>query len=321
MSKLRISCRAPAKVIISGEHSVVYGYPALVAAVNIYSRVIVETVDEFGPHEICSEKYGIGKVIGNALSGPAVLKPLARIVSVFSESEPFKGRLKIRVSSEIPPASGMGSSASISVALAYALLKTVYDKPPEERVFKLAMEGEKVAHANPSGVDVAAALRGGLILFVKDRGFERLEAGKGIFLLADSGMERSTREMVSKVASLKEREPDLFNIVMTCMGDLTVRISRVLQNDLVEAGRLMTLNHLLLSLLGVSNSRLDSIVWSSIFSGAYGAKLTGAGGGGCVLALIDEKSIDRVEAALKNINAQPRVLKTVEEGVRLEESS
>jgi len=318
---LRVSCRAPAKVIISGEHSVVYGYPALVAAVNVYSRAIVETVDEFGPHEICSEKYGIGKVIGGALSGPAALKPLAKVVSAFCESESFRGKLKIRVSSEIPPASGMGSSASTSVALAYALLRTVYEKPPEEKVFKLAMEGERVAHANPSGVDVAAALKGGLILFVKDKGFERLEAGKGLFLLADSGMERSTREMVSRVASLKEKEPDLFNIVMTSISDITNRISRLLQSDVSEAGRLMTLNHLLLSLLGVSNSRLDSIVWSSISSGAYGAKLTGAGGGGCVLILVDEDSLKKIEDSLKNINAQSRVLKTVEEGVSIEELS
>jgi len=308
-------------VIISGEHSVVYGYPALVAAVNVYSRAIVETVDEFGPHEICSEKYGIGKVIGGALSGPAALKPLAKVVSAFCESESFRGKLKIRVSSEIPPASGMGSSASTSVALAYALLRTVYEKPPEEKVFKLAMEGERVAHANPSGVDVAAALKGGLILFVKDKGFERLEAGKGLFLLADSGMERSTREMVSRVASLKEKEPDLFNIVMTSISDITNRISRLLQSDVSEAGRLMTLNHLLLSLLGVSNSRLDSIVWSSISSGAYGAKLTGAGGGGCVLILVDEDSLKKIEDSLKNINAQSRVLKTVEEGVSIEELS
>ncbi len=318
---MRVSCRAPAKVIISGEHSVVYGYPALVAAVNVYSRAIVETVDEFGPHEICSEKYGIGKVIGGALSGPAALKPLAKVVSAFCESESFRGKLKIRVSSEIPPASGMGSSASTSVALAYALLRTVYEKPPEEKVFKLAMEGERVAHANPSGVDVAAALKGGLILFVKDKGFERLEAGKGLFLLADSGMERSTREMVSRVASLKEKEPDLFNIVMTSISDITNRISRLLQSDVSEAGRLMTLNHLLLSLLGVSNSRLDSIVWSSISSGAYGAKLTGAGGGGCVLILVDEDSLKKIEDSLKNINAQSRVLKTVEEGVSIEELS
>lgn len=316
---MRVSCRAPAKVIISGEHSVVYGYPALVAAVNVYSKAIVETVDEFGPHEICSEKYGIGKVIGSALSGPTALKPLAKVVSTFCESESFRGKLKIRVSSEIPPASGMGSSASTSVALAYALLRTVYEKPSEEKVFKLAMEGERVAHANPSGVDVAAALKGGLILFVKDKGFERLEAGKGLFLLADSGMERSTREMVSKVASLKEKEPDLFNIVMTSISDITNRISRLLQSDVSEAGRLMTLNHLLLSLLGVSNSRLDSIVWSSISSGAYGAKLTGAGGGGCVLILVDEDSLKKVEDSLKNINAQSRILKTVEEGVYVEE--
>ncbi|MEM1548141.1 MAG: mevalonate kinase [Thermoproteota archaeon] len=316
---MRISCRAPAKVIISGEHSVVYGYPALVAAVNVYSKATVETIDEFGPHEICSEKYGIGKVIGGALSGPAALKPLAKVVSTFCESEAFRGKLKIRVSSEIPPASGMGSSASTSVALAYALLRIVYEKPPEEKVFKLAMEGERIAHANPSGVDVAATLKGGLILFVKDKGFEKLEAGKGLFLLADSGMERSTGEMVSKVASLREKEPDLFNIVMTSISDITTRISKMLKSDVIEAGKLMTLNHLLLSLLGVSNSRLNSIVWLSISSGAYGAKLTGAGGGGCVLILVDEDSLKKVEEALKNINAPSRVLKTVEEGVSVEE--
>jgi mevalonate kinase len=316
---LKILCKAPAKVIISGEHSVVYGYPALVAAVNVYSKVSVEALEEIGTHEIYSDKYGAGKMIGGAFSGPGSLKPFAKIITVFRESEGFKGRLKVRISSEVPPASGMGSSASLSVALANALLKLVYEKPPDEKVFNLAMEGEKVAHVNPSGVDVAAALWGGLILFIRDRGVERLEAGQGIFLLADSGLERSTKDMISKVASLKEKEPDLFNIIMTSVSSITTRISRLLQTDIAEAGRLMTLNHLLLSLMGVSNSRLDSLVWASISAGAYGAKLTGGGGGGCVLTLVDETSLNPVEEALRNLNAPTMVLRTVEKGVYTEE--
>jgi len=316
---LKIFCKAPAKVIISGEHSVVYGHPALVAAVNIYSKVSVDAVDEIGAHEIYSEKYGVAKMIGGAFSGPSQLKPFARIITVFRDSEGFKGRLKVRISSDIPPASGMGSSASLSVALANALLKLVYEKPPDEKVFNLAMEGERVAHVNPSGVDVAAALWGGLILFVKDKGVERLEAGQGVFLLADSGLERSTKDMISKVASLKEKEPDLFNIIMASVSSVTTRISRLLQSDIAEAGRLMTLNHLLLSLMGVSNSRLDSLVWTSISAGAYGAKLTGGGGGGCVLALVDENTLNTVEETLRNLNAPTMILRTVEKGVYLEE--
>ncbi|MEM2929330.1 MAG: mevalonate kinase [Thermoproteota archaeon] len=316
---MKVVCKAPAKVIISGEHSVVYGYPALVAAVNLYSKVSVEAVNEIGTHEIYSEKYGVAKMIGGAFSGPSQLKPFAKIIAVFRDSEGFTGRLKVRVSSEIPPASGMGSSASLSVALANALLKLVYDRPPEEKVFSLAMEGERVAHVNPSGVDVAAALWGGLILFVKDKGVERLKAGQGVFLLADSGLERSTKDMISKVASLKEREPDLFNIIMTSVSSITTRISRLLQTDIAEAGRLMTLNHLLLSLMGVSNSRLDSLVWAGISAGAYGAKLTGGGGGGCVLTLVDEGSLNTVEEALHSLNAPTMILRTVEKGVFTEE--
>ncbi len=316
---MKIVCKAPGKVIISGEHSVVYGHPALVAAVNVYSKVSVEAFDEIGAHEIFSDKYGVAKMIGRAFSGPSQLKPFARIIDVFRDSEGFKGRLRIRISSDIPPASGMGSSASLSVALANALLKLVYEKPFDEKVFSLAMEGEKVAHVNPSGVDVAAALWGGLILFVKDKGIEKLEAGQGIFLLADSGLERSTKDMILKVASLKEREPDLFNIIMSSISDVTIKISRLLQTDMVEAGRLITLNHLLLSLMGVSNSRLDSLVWTSISAGAYGAKLTGGGGGGCVITLVDEGSLNTVEEALRNLNAHTMILRTVEKGVYTEE--
>jgi mevalonate kinase len=81
----------------------------------------------------------------------------------------------------------------------------------------------------------------------------------------------------------------------------------------------MTLNHLLLSLMGVSNSRLDSLVWASISAGAYGSKLTGGGGGGCVLALVDEKSLGTVEEALHNLDAPTMVLRMVEKGVYSEE--
>ncbi|MEM3647977.1 MAG: mevalonate kinase, partial [Thermoproteota archaeon] len=79
-------------------------------------------------------------------------------------------------------------------------------------------------------------------------------------------------------------------------------------------------NHLLLSLMGVSNSRLDSLVWASISAGAYGAKLTGGGGGGCILTLVDEKSLNTVEEALRNLNAPTMVLRMVEKGVYSEES-
>jgi mevalonate kinase len=316
----KILCKAPAKVIISGEHAVVYGFPALVAAVNIYAKVSVEAFDEIGSHEIYSDRYGAAKMIGKALSGPSSLKPVATVITAFQESEPFRGRLRIRIDSEIPPASGMGSSASVSVALANALLKLVYDTPKEEKVFSLAMEGERVAHVNPSGVDVAAALYGGIVLFQKGRIIERIQECTGVLLLADSGMERMTSDMISKVASVKNEEPDLFNIVMASIGEVTRKMSTALSKDLSEAGLLMTLNHVLLSRLGVSNQRLDSLVWTSISSGAYGAKLTGGGGGGCVLTLVDEGSLRNVEEALHNLNAPTAVLRIVEKGVYSEES-
>ncbi|MGQ9478556.1 MAG: mevalonate kinase [Thermoproteota archaeon] len=315
---MKVSCTAPAKVIVSGEHSVVYGYPALVGSVNVYSRVSVEALSEIGSHEIYSDKYGAGKMIGKAFSGPSPLRPLARVLAVFSESEGFRGRVKIRVSSDVPPASGMGSSASVYTALAKALLRLVYEEPPEEKIFNLAMEGERVAHVNPSGVDVAAALYGGLILFQKGRVIDRVQSCPGFLMLADSGIERNTSSMISKVASVRDEEPDLFNIVMVSIGELTRRITSALTRDLSEAGLLMTINHVLLSRLGVSNPRLDSLVWRSISAGAYGAKLTGGGGGGCVLILADENSLSRVEEEMHNLNAPTLLLKIVEEGARFE---
>ncbi|MGQ9514074.1 MAG: mevalonate kinase [Thermoproteota archaeon] len=310
---------APGKVILSGEHAVVYGNPCLVAAIDLRSEASVEVTNE-EMIEIISDKLGRQTFnLEPEISGSELgLFPIAAVAGSVLKKAGRRRGLRIRVSSQIPFGSGLGSSASVLVAVASACSNAFELDLNLEEIAMLAGEGERKIHFKPSGVDVNVALNGGVMIFRRGRSIERVNYPDGMRLVIGfSGLSRKTGEMVKKVAELAESSKDRFEICLMALKDITMRMSKALaSSDLLELGRMMLLNHMLLCLLGVSSETLDKLVNSAISSNAFGAKLTGAGGGGSIVAICSSKDEDSVAQKIKESGGIPLIVSISRDGVR-----
>jgi len=244
---------ASGKLILCGEHAVVYGYPAIAFAVGLGVTVRARPAPE-------SVIPGADHRLQDALR----LLP---------------GGWHVDIESTLPTGCGMGSSAALSVAMVRAIL----GESSAEETFERAMPLEQIFHGNPSGLDVAVSARGGSLRYVKGRPFQSLPPVAGKVVVFDTGHPGPTKELVAHVGSQRPGcEPTL-----QAIADIVDRAETVLNNP-AELGPLLTQNHELLASLGVSTPQLDAIVRSAVDAGAFGAKLSGAGGGGVVMALTDD---------------------------------
>lgn len=254
--------RASGKLILAGEHAVVHGHPAVAFAVDLGSEVTLT------PHQ-----------------GPTVVDAPVVDARLQAAIEQVVGPTGWRVglSSTLPIGRGMGSSASIGVALVRAWRDA--QGLGDGSCFDEALAFEQHFHGTPSGVDVAVSDRGGVLRFRKGPPpeFVSLPAPDWTAVVIDSGAKGDTGELVAGVAA---RRPGIDHHLER-IGALVDAVVEVL--DLPAAlGPLLTENHRLLGAIGVSTPVLDALVQLAIDAGAYGAKLSGAGGGGVVLALVDD---------------------------------
>ncbi len=303
------SCyRAPTKVILFGEHFVVRGTPAIAAATSLYTYACWrQRSDNY--IIIYSVNLGLKCRIYPRNECGSAMEGFARIAR---EAE-TKG-LDIVVYTEAPIGAGLGSSASASTTIAAALLDAA-GRLEENRVWELAFEAEKVYHGRPSGIDNMVALKGGFIFYHARMLYERLEARHRISaIIADTGIPRSTRDAVLRVLERYERMRDALQHVYIAASRLVWSARRALERgDIRALGELMDVNHGLLYALGVSIPEIERLVWSARRAGALGAKLTGAGLGGTILALVEPSSAPLVAKALRDAGA--RGVYSVELGV------
>jgi len=289
---------APAKVILSGEHSVVYGMPALAMAVSPRLRV--------------SLSKGAPFLSFRALGISAPLSSEGSLFSFFARGFDVAGiePCHVKVDSDFPIGSGLGSSA----AMACSFIKAALPDSIPVQVASLATEMERSVHGNPSGVDPAVCSFGGLIEFTRGNisplGFRELP-----IIIGCTGIRGNTIETVSHVRSLVDADPSMMDLIKK-IGSLVLSAKvALLNNDLPSLGSLMTENHSLLQKLGVSCPELDSLVDAALSAGALGAKLTGGGGGGCMIAL---SGSDDVGIAIEEAGGQVLKADAEREGVRLE---
>lgn len=307
---------APGKVILIGEHAVVYGHPAVAIPVT---SVQVRVEAEFGRGPgVRIESEGLPVIFADAVRRERAVQSVERMVRRIAEvfDEDSEGII-LRIASDIPVGCGLGSSAALSVAAIRALCGLFGRQIGVEEVSGLAFEAEKIFHATPSGIDNSVVAHERPIYFTKRRGAKPIEAGPSSFhfLVADSGVFSSTAETVNEVRRRREAERAKFDSLFWEIGAMASVAREVIsRSSQAELGMCMNRNHDLLAELGLACPETERLVEAAREAGAAGAKTSGAGKGGSVLVLLgDANEALSTSAALKQAGARD-VYETVIEG-------
>lgn len=318
---MKASATAPGKIILVGEHFVVHGESAIVMAINRYITVTVEGRSDKAL--LITSDLGIsGQYIQDHFQGVQQHKKTLDPIKISTQSvldalNENKG-LNIQITSTIPVAVGLGSSGALAVATVAAVGRYFNQEFPAEEILKLSLNAERYVHINPSGVDQAISTYGGVITYNKKTGFTRLEATSPVpIVIGNTGIERNTGRLVDSVRALKQQFPQTMEWIFKSAGELSRKaITALKQNDIMSLGTLMNINHGLLVAIGVSHEALDRLVHITKQNGALGAKLTGAGGGGCMIALATQQTSTGISEKLQQAGVTSIIAEKVDCGVR-----
>lgn len=290
--------RAHAKVILAGEHAVVYGQPAVAMPLCTVSCDVTIADSPDGLTTFVADAFP-GRYLAGAEQHPLSFmedlldtlfrEELSRWGVVSNDADGRHPPLTVTIGSDIPIGAGMGSSAALLVAATRALFAHFGIHPPDSEIQRLAHAAEMVVHGRSSGLDVAASVSSGPILFTTDSPTRQLRVGAPFdLLIARSGLQSSTRDVVLGVLERRKLEGPEIDALFAQMGDVSRLLADAIERgDLSAMGRLMDRNQSLLSSLGVSCPQLDRLVVAAREAGALGAKLTGAGRGGCIVAMVE----------------------------------
>ncbi|MGB7342267.1 MAG: mevalonate kinase [Phototrophicaceae bacterium] len=296
---------ASAKVILFGEHAVVYNQPAIAIPVSDL-RAFAEVESVGGAFQI------IARDLNNRIITFVGDEPLVQVVQLTLEALNVPTPdISMVVRSDIPIASGLGSGASISTAIVRELLKHFDEQLPNDAINEIVYEVEKMHHGTPSGIDNTVIVYERAIYFVRNQPIEPIQIHTPLrLIIADTGKTALTKDSVGDVRRLYENDKDRIVPVLEKIGRITVDARNALETGAVEKlGQLMTVNHKLLQQLTVSSPELDKLVDSAVHAGALGAKLSGGGRGGNMIALVDEATEALISEALLDAGAV-RLFKT-----------
>ena len=302
------------KVILFGEHAVVYGQPAI--AVPVTQVRVTATVEDASSGEgvtIVARDLDLVHRLKDSLQDDEV-HPLELTVRNTFERIGLSEEcdLLIEASSTIPIARGMGSGAAVATAIVRALSAHFEASLTASDVSDLVYKTEILHHGTPSGIDNSVIAFERPVYFVKGDGPRTFEARQPLSLIiADTGLPSSTREVVEDVRDSWMAERERYDTLFADMGSVAIaaRVS-IARGDTAEVGRLMNVNQALLEEIGVSSAEIRALVGAARQAGALGAKLSGAGRGGNVIALVTPATRQRVTAALQSAGAV-RVIATV----------
>ena len=319
---------APAKIILFGEHFVVYGEPAIVVAIDRRARAEAGLRQDkrlrfqsANLNTSCYFENGVFKVEqGDAKEARLKFEPVKLAVEKVLAASGKNVGLDITINSAIPVGAGLGSSAAVVASVTAAVSALLGLEFSKQDIFRIALEAERVVHGTPSGVDPAIATFGGTLLFQVDTGFKPLEVKTDIpLVIGNTGVERSTKIQVEKVRETMDSFPQIADPLRKAAREIVLRAVTALQeNELETLGRLMNINHALLYGIGVSDESLEWLTNAARKAGALGAKLTGAGGGGCMIALARPERLENVSEAIMRAGGSPFIAKKTDEGVKVE---
>lgn len=293
---------AHSKIILMGEHAVVYDHPAIALPFPAANTKVTIT-PSVTAESLIQSRYFNGKLD----QVPAELDNLREAVKVTLTSLNLTYKpLNILIESTIPSGRGMGSSAAVTVALVRALCDFYDCELAEYLLHFIVNQAEVIAHESTSGLDTLITSTLQAVIYKKSQQpLPFIFALDAYLVVADSNQEGHTKQAVGKVRQLREFQTEFINGVLEAIGNFVYKAMDAIKNKNVEElGRLMTYNHYYLNQLEVSNSRLDRIVNAAWVAGALGAKLTGGGMGGCVIALTHTADeAQKVEEAMKAAGA------------------
>lgn len=295
--------RAHSKIILIGEHAVVYGKPAI--ALPFPSLEVVSSVKEISGDLFLSCRYFVGKLE----EVPRDLKGIAVCITETLKNlkQPAEG-LHIQIDSSVPIGRGLGSSASSAIAVVKSLYQYFEQKLSKTKLLELVHISETFAHGNPSGIDMVAASSDQPLWFEKDGAIHPVDIKLPLHLVvADTGRIGGTLEAVESIRKNSLISPNKVKHSIDLLGDYTLRTKAALaEGNSLFVGKMMDAAHSELKKLGVSDTELDHLVQVAKEWGALGAKLTGGGKGGCMIALASspEHAKNLAEGLLQNGAAQ-----------------
>jgi len=297
---------APGKAILFGEHAVVYGQPAIAIPVTqLKAKAVVQALPLAKTGTIHIEAPDIN--LDSDLSQLPQTNPHAMaiqlVLDTFNIDKPPS--FLLRITSKIPVASGLGSGAAVAVATIRALSNFLGQPLEDDQVCSLAFEIEKLHHGTPSGIDNTVITYAKPVYFIKGQPIEILSPTKSFtILIADTGVSKATSETIAQVHAAWRANPSEYEVIFNNIGEISkTAYSAINAGKLKLLGQLMDQNQNQLSEMDLSSPELDKLIQSAKKAGALGAKLSGGGQGGNMLALVDESNRASVQSALKNAGA------------------
>lgn len=292
--------------MLMGEHAVVYGYPSLVTAVDKRLTVQIDKIDSRDV-EIIIPETGDTRFVNAAIK-----------VAQESWHLKFTG-LKIQTNCDFCGQYGFGSSSAVTVAMIYALSLSAGLKITKEEIFKLSYKTILDIQGVGSGFDVAAATYGGTIYYQLGKPVEKINISSLPLVIGYTGIKADTVKIVKDIAQKRSTKPDVVNRIFEAIGKLVEQAKiPIAKSDWLTFGKFCNFNQEYLRDLGVSSEILESLIVAANTAGAYGAKLSGAGGGDCMIAVAPIDKRQNIINAIKNSGGQIVEITANAPGVREE---
>ena len=302
---------APGKIILFGEHAVVYGRPALAVPVTqVHADVEVTDTDSAGIW-VDAPDIDLHAEL-NTLPSDHPIAAVIHNLFFLSRVSPFP-TVNIKITSTIPVASGLGSGAAVTVALTRALSTHINYTMTDEQVNAFAYEIEKLHHGTPSGIDNTVITYAKPVYFVKGQAIETFKVGQPFtIVIGDTGVSAPTKESVGDVRKLWEADKTKWESLFDKVGELVKEARNSIESGKTkELGMLMNQNHTVLQELTVSSPELDKLVSAARTAGALGAKLSGGGRGGNMIALVEPSQAEAVAQSLRDAGAKNTIITQV----------
>jgi len=296
------SAYAPGKIIVFGEHAVVYGRPAIAVPVKqVQARAVVEANlrGPTGQIRIQAPLVNLDGVLEELAPDQPLAASVRGVLELLGVHRP--PACTIRVTSTIPVAAGLGSGAAVAVAVIRAFAAFLGHPLPDEQVSALCFEVEKLHHGTPSGVDNTVITYALPVYFVRGQPIQTFRPAEALtFVIGDTGVSSSTALVVGDVRQAWQAEPRRYEAYFDQVAEIVRQARQCLEVGPAHGlGALMDENHAVLQEMSVSSPELDRLVWAARQAGAQGAKLSGAGRGGNMIALVVPPLAARVAQALE----------------------